>query len=95
MGPTAEADTPAHSVTALQLKHLTRSRAGDIIQVTTPDGIVAATLVTYDRFNHMFQATIADNEESTFPASAICCPGKLKLNYTFTWTTLVCHVLMV
>ena len=66
----------ASSATTLQLRTLACSRVGDIIEVTTQDGVVVATLVTYDRFNHSFQATLEDNAESTFPASALFCPGK-------------------
>ena len=55
---------------------LSTSLVGDEIQVTVEDGVIAATLQNYDRFNHTFQARLEDMSEAVFPASTLFCPGK-------------------
>ena len=74
MMPTQE--THGSNDTKFQRSILATSLVGDDIQVTVEDGVIAATLVNYDRFNHTFQARLEDMSESTFPASTLFCPGK-------------------
>ena len=55
---------------------LANSMVGDNIQLKVDNGVIDATFLTYDKFNHRFQALLENDIKVIFAATALYCPGK-------------------